>query len=363
VTANLEGAKLKLTQERMLISGKPTGVTWPIPLVVKANGQTNGMLMDDPAGEIGVNDLTSLTINPDRRGFYATNNQKLEDIIWRSELSAYDRWGLIFDSFLFLLSGRINFEEYLAALKKFEHEDVALPAQELSNQLQLIYTLAPSKMIETSKRLHHTLLQTFKNKSDERSSILRGTLASRLAFIDPAYAATLASSFKEYGKVDPNMRLAVAVAYARSTNNLENIVEEYRKSSSDEDKIKLLSSMTVFSDERLVERSLNFIFSGEVKRQDIIAAAFSAVENPDARTMFWGWLKSKFEKLLELYRGTGLLGLYFGNIIPILCVGRVTEAENFFAEHMIPDAETGIKVGLEKLHAYDRLAKEITRHA
>jgi aminopeptidase N len=173
----------------------------------------------------------------------------------------------------------------------------------------------------------------------------------------------LAPSFKEYGKLDPNMRLAVAVAYARSTNNIENIVDEYRKSSSDEDKVKLLSAMTVFSDERLVERSLNFILSGEVKRQDIIGAVSGAVENSDARTMVWGWLKSKFPQLQELYRGTGLLSLHFEAIIPILCAGRVSEAEGFFAEHMIPDAETGIKVGLERLHAYDRLAKEITRHA
>jgi hypothetical protein len=44
-------------------------------------------------------------------------------------------------------------------------------------------------------------------------------------------------------------------------------------------------------------------------------------------------------------------------------LGQVTDAESFFAEHSIPDAETGVKVGLEKLHAYDELAKEIMSHA
>jgi tricorn protease interacting factor F2/3 len=255
----------------------------------------------------------------------------------------------------------MKFDEYLSALKRFEREDEALPAREISDQLQLLYALVPSQTMDVSKRLHRALLETFKSKSDEKSSILRGTLAGRLALIDPEYAATLAPGFKEYGRVPPDMRSAVAIAYAKSTNDIENIVNEYRKSRSDEDKNKLLSSMTVFNDEKLVERTLNFAFGGEVKRQDILGAVFGAAQNPHVRNMVWDWLKHKLGKLQELYQGTGLLSLRFADIIPILCMGRVTEAESFFAEHMIPDAETGIKVGLEKLHAYDELANEIMR--
>jgi tricorn protease interacting factor F2/3 len=362
VTAHPDDRRLKLMQERMLISGKSEKVTWPVPLTVEVNGQRKSILMENPAIEIEVNGLKSLRINPNRTGFYATNNKSVDDIIWRSEPSEYDRWGIIFDAFLFLVSGVMKFDEYLSALKRFEHEDEALPAREVSDQLQLLYTLVPSKTLEVSKRLHHTLLETFESKSDEKSSILRGTLASRLALIDPEYAATLAPGFKEYGRVPPDMRSAVAIAYAKSTNDIEYIMSEYRKSRADEDKNRLLSSMTVFSDEKLVERTLNFVFGGEVKRQDILRAVFAAAQNPHVRNMVWDWLKSKIGKLQEVYQGTGVLSLTLAEIIPILCVGRGTEAESFFAEHMIADAETGIRVGLEKLHAYDQLAKEIMRH-
>jgi len=67
--------------------------------------------------------------------------------------------------------------------------------------------------------------------------------------------------------------------------------------------------------------------------------------------------------LQELYDGTGFLSLKLPSIIPPLCLGRVEEAETFFAEHMTPDARTGIKVGLERLHVYDRLANEINSQA
>jgi tricorn protease interacting factor F2/3 len=363
VTANLDDGKLKLMQERLLISGKSDKATWPVPLTVEANGQRRSILMDNQATEIEAKGLRALRINLNRTGFYATDTKSVNHIIWRSQLSEYDRWGLIFDSFLFLVSGTMKFDEYLLALKRFEHEDEVLPAREISDQLQLLYTLVPSKMIEVSKRLHRHLLETFKSKLDEKSSILSGILASRLALIDPEYAATLAPQFKDYEKVSPEMRSAVAAAYAKSTNNIENILDEYRKSRSDEDRNKLLRSMTVFSDEKLVERTLNFAFGGEVKRQDRQFAVFGAAQNPHVSNMVWDWLKSKIGSLQELYRGTGFFSLMLSDIIPTLCVGRGTEAESFFAEHMIPEAETGIKVGLEKLHAYDKLAKEIMREA
>jgi tricorn protease interacting factor F2/3 len=362
VTAQLDGGKLKLMQDRLLLTGKPEKETWPTPLVVEVNGERRSVLMENSAVGIEVDRLQSLRINPDRTGFYAVNGANVADIIWRSNPSSYDRWGFIFDAFLFLLSGRIGFNEFLSVLENFEHEDGTLPAQEISDQLERLYTLAPAKIVELSKRFHRALLETFRDKPDEKSSILRGTLASRLAEIDPEYATDLAGGFKEYGKVPPDMRLAVATAYAKSTNDHDGLLRAYRASRSEEDKIKFLNSMTLFSNERLVEGTLNFSLSGEVKRQDIIGVVHRAAANPYVRDMVWGWFKSKIGKLQDLYHDTGLLSIHLPSMIPLLCVGRVAEAESFFAEHMIPDAETGIRVGLEKLHAYDRLAGEILHH-
>ena len=363
ITASPDGGNLNLTQERLQISGKPEKVTWPVPLVLEVNGERRSLLMEDSSIRIETGTLKSLRINPDRTGFYAVNNKQVADVAWRSQPSPYDRWGFIFDAYQLLESGAMNFNEYLSVLKKFDHENHALPAQEVSDELDVLYTLAPAKVIEVSRRFHRTLLETFKDKPDEKSSILSGTLAARLAVIDREYAGTLAPRFKEYQKVPPDMRSAVATAYATYTNDLDGLIQAYRKATSEEDKNKFLSAMTVFDDEKLVERTLNFAFAGEVKRQDIIWAVMGAAGNPHARDLVWGWLEGGIGKLQELYQGTGLLSQAFAGMIPVLCLGRVPEAENFFTDHMIPDAETGIKVGLEKLQVYDRLATEILRHA
>jgi len=106
--------------------------------------------------------------------------------------------------------------------------------------------------------------------------------------------------------------------------------------------------MTVFADENLI-----------MKTQDVVAAVSGAAHNLHARGMMWDWLKSKIGKLQEHYAGTGLMSSILASIIPVVCLGRVSETETYFREHIIPDAEIGIKVGLEKLRVYDRLTKEI----
>jgi len=361
VTVSKRDGKLTLRQERFLISGGPDKEKrrWSIPVIIEVNDQRKSILVEDTDYEIVIDDLKSLRINPDRTGFYAVHYQGLDEIVWRSKLSTYDRWGLLHDTFSFLLSGRTNFNEYLATLTKFERETETLTGQELSDQITLLYLLMPSKILDISKRIHHGLLETFKDSTDEQSSILEGTLASRLAVIDPDYAATLGRKFSDYGKTPPDMRLAVATAYARSTNDLEGLTRKYRESGSDEDRIKFLQSMTTFGNEELVKRALNFAMSGEVKRQDVISVVIAATKNPQVRDMAWEWLKSNVGKLQELYQGTGLLSGVFMSIIPVLCIGRVSEAEDFFAKHAISDAKAGIKVGLEKLRVYDRFVKSI----
>ena len=361
VTVSKSDGKLTLRQERFLISGgrDKEKLRWSIPVLIELNNQRKSILMEESDYEIAVDDVKSLRINPDRTGFYAVHYRGLDELVWRSKLSPYDRWGLMHDALLLLISGKNSFDQYFGTLAKFEGETDTLPAQEVSDQITLLYSLMPSKILDISKRVHRGLLATFKGRTDEKSPILEGLLASRLAVIDPDYAATLARNFNDYGKISPDMRLALAIAYARSTNDLEGLTRKYRESSSDEDRIKFLQSMTTFSSEELVKRTLNLAISGEVKRQDVVSVVTAGAKNPDVKDMAWDWLKSNIGKLQELYQGTGLLSTVFMSIIPILCIGRLAETEDFFAKHAISDADVGIKVGLEKLRVYDWLVKSM----
>jgi tricorn protease interacting factor F2/3 len=369
IKVSKDDGKLLLKQESFTISDHPTKLSWPVPFVAEVNGERRSILMDTPVAELQVGEVKSLSVNPGRTSFFAVDNHGLGNLVW-ANASKYDRWGMLFDAFLFLKAGRTTFNDYLSLLRRFENEQNALPAQEISDQLTLLHSLAPRVIGPVAKSIHHTLLETFIGKSDEKGSILRGILAARLAVLDSEYAANLSKEFKEYEGVAPEMRLAVATAYARSTKDLDGLIQVYGKSTSDEDKTKFLSSMTVFDDEKLVERALEFALGGNVKRQDILRVVRAkegmgepgAADNPQARNLMWDWLRNHIGKLQELYEHTGLLSQFFASTIPVIGVGRVREVQDFFSEHVIPDAASGIKVGLEKLQVYDRLANDMMRH-
>jgi len=359
VTASLRDGMLDLKQERFLISAEPDGSTWPIPLIFEINGERKNLLLENAEEQVEAKDLKSLKINPDRTGFYLSRYVGLDEYVWRSKLSPFDRWGLIFDAFSFLLAGKMTFNEYLTVLNRFRAERDTLPAQEVSDQLGLLYALVPSKVSNVSREVHRAYLDLFRDRTDENSLILTGRVANRLVLLDESYASELGRQFKDFGNVPPDMRQAVALAYAASTNDFEGLVNMFRQCGSDEDKTKLLTAMSAFRDQSMVRRGLDFSLSGEVKRQDAIYVIASTADKPHAKNVAWGWLQDNAQKLRALYQSTGTMSLLFLHLIPILGAGRIQETEAFFQKHNMPDAEMGIRTGLEKLRAYDRLVTNI----
>lgn len=362
LTASTHNETLDLRQERFLLSSDSVRATWPLPVVLELNGKRRELLLEASEQAIEAKGLTSLKINPDHTGFYLVHYVGLDEALWKSKLTVYDRWGIIFDAFQFLLAGRQAFKEYLTLIRKFVEETRTLPAKEISNQLALLYALTPDKVIEFSREFHRSHLKSLQNGTDYNSSMLLGKVASRLVLVDQDYARDLGKDFKRYRQVPPDMRQAVASGYARSTNDFEGLTKEYRGSGSDEDKAYYLYAMTAFTDRNLIQKSFEFALSGAVKRQDIYGVLYGAVDKPEARDIAWTWLQSNMDKLQELYQGTGVLPEIFMNATPILGIGRIEEVENFFAAHKLPGAEVGINAGLERLQVYDRLVRNITQN-
>lgn len=359
VTIQINEGNITLRQERFLISGAVSNGTWPIPIVMEINGQTRSFLFEKVEESIKVERVKSLKVNVQRAGFYLVRYLGCEDLVWKSNPSAIDRWGIVSDAFALLLAGKLSFDEYSSLIGRFNQESSCLPANEVSDQLSLLYTILPSNVSQLSSTFHRSQLLILRERTDENSSILRGTIASRLTLVDKNYASELAQQFKEFQNIEPDMKQAIALAYARSTNDYDTLLKTYRGSKSDEDRVRLLNAMTAVTDETLAKRTLEFSMSGEVKRQDVRTVILASTEKPDAKNLTWTWLQINLEKLRGLYQSTGILSGTLLSIIPVLGIGRVTELENYFDEHKMPDAEVGIRAGLEKLRAYDRLVRSV----
>jgi len=359
LTLSLRDGRLHLSQSRFLLSSHSEKVTWPIPLIIEINGKRENVLMEGSEEAIDVGVIDSLRVNPDRPGFYSVYSPGLDDLVWRSKLSPYDRWGIAFDAFNLLLAEKITFDEYMTKLKRFDNETDPLPAQEVSDQFDRLWMLVPAAAAAPSRAFHRTLITALEKNTDENSSILHGTVAARLVLVDHEYASDLAEDFKRYKTIAPEMRSAVAIAYARTTKDFQGLVNAFRESESDEEKDRFLGAMSNLPDETLVQQTIDLALSGEVKRQDVIFVIASCARNPQAKDITWNCIRSNLGKLQALYQSTGLLSSILLAIIPFLGVGRVQEVEEFFRTHPVPDADVGIKAGLERLWAYDRLVRRV----
>jgi tricorn protease interacting factor F2/3 len=360
VTASLSPGKLVLEQERFLLSGAIEKQTWPIPVSITVDNKTQRLMLDKEKAEVSVSTPKSLKLNVDRTGFYRIDYRgpELQSLVWASKLSGLDRYGLANDAWAFLNSGRMSWKEYQSFLDRFFDEEEYLPAFEVSERITNLFLIAPKRAADLSLRYHKSQLKILEGKRDENSSLLRGTVAARLAILDDDYAREVGAKFKDVAAVEPDMKKSVIIGYARSSNDYDGLIDRYKKSTNDEDRLRYLEGLASFKRPDLVRKVQEFAMAGNVKRQDIGRGLLQyATSNPDAHAVTWQWFRDNIERLNKMYEGTATLSAYMRAYISIIGVGRADEVEKLLSEHKIAGADAT----LERLRIHDRLAKEITR--
>ncbi len=358
VKASLVGSRLILEQERFLLAGGTSKQTWPIPVTLTVDGKTQSLLLDKKKAEVNLPTTPlSLKLNVDQTGFYVVEytGKELQGLVWKSRLSPLDRWGLISDAKAFLLSGRTPFKEYLNLIEKYQNEEEYLPAVEVSDQLSFVYQIAPSKLIDISRKFHRAELKIFQTKKDDNSATLQGIIAARLTLLDDPYAREAGSKFNELANVEPDMKRSVVMGYARSSNDYDGLIGRYMKSTTDEERLRYLEGLASFKDPELVAKTLDFALSGKVKRQDVRNVILYATANPEAKNSIWQWFKKNIANLEEMYSGTAQFSIILREYFSIVGVGRLAEVEKFFSEHKV----IGADIALERLRIYDQLVKKI----
>jgi len=362
VKVSLTGSRLTLEQERFLLTGGTSNQTWPIPVTMNVDGKTQPLLLDKKKIDVSLPaSPRSLKVNVDQPGFYVVqyDGKELQNLVWKSRLSSLDRWGLISDAKAFLLSGRTSFKEYLNLIEKYQNEEEYLPAVEVSDQLSFLYQIAPSKLIDMSRKFHSAELKIFEAKRDDNSTTLKGIIAARLTLVDDVYAKEAGSKFKELANVEPDMKRSVVMGYARSSNDCDGLIARYMKCTTDEERLIFLEGLASFNKLELIERTLDFALSGNVKRQDVRNVIFYATSNPDGKAAIWEWFKKNVDRLEKMYAGTAQFSIVLREYFSIVGVGCRAEVEKFFSEHKA----IGADIALERLRIYDQLAKNIAANA
>jgi tricorn protease interacting factor F2/3 len=358
VNVEIKENKIKLKQS--LFSFKESyKEIWPIPITLEVNGKFRSLLFENEEEYFNLGEeIKSLKLNINKNGFYRVHYDNLKPVLI-SNLSSFDKFGLINDYYAFFLKGMINYDEYVGIIEKFFDERDRLITNELSDQLFTLYLFNEKRFKSLAIDFHRRQLKFWEGLTDENSRMIFGILSHRLAIIDESYANEISKKFKDYDKIDPNLKLAVITGYAIANGEKAffELLDKYRKEKFDEEKERIMFAMVFFKDPSLVLNTLSLILSGEIKKQDMLRVIATATRNLKAKREVWNWLKVHIEFIRKPYLGTGILGRMLANIIPVIGVGMEEDVKSFFERNKFEEAINGINEGLEMLDIYSRIAK------
>ncbi|HLM91080.1 MAG TPA: M1 family metallopeptidase [Thermoplasmata archaeon] len=367
VTVRLDGAALVLDQRRFsLLGARVEEPPWPIPLVMDVDGHRQRLLFTTRETRVPVPPSATVHLNPGAVGFYRVlYDRELYDrlLIALPRRSPTDRWSVVEDLSSFLFAGDTDWTNYVRFVRGVGATTDRLVVDSFVGTLTSLAALLPSvtPLQEEARGYLADRLDAIgvERRAEEPPS--HGILRERLAFgrvrLDPSFARDLSERFAEWGRLDPDLRAAVAVARARTegTSGWNEIRRALARPLPEAEAIQLERALAWSSEVSLVERTLDQTLSGEINRGHAVAVIGQAAQNPVARSLVWPWMTRHVEELGGLFRGSGFLSSLLESTTPLLGLGRADELRAFYREHPLAEGSRGLAKGLDRLNVLERL--------
>ncbi len=327
VEAEFSDKRLTLSQKRFLFTKPKSDKTrWLIPVSVRLDDkETVSAMLKEKSMTMKLSDTPDcFKVNLGQTGFYRVKYPKsvlkvLEGVVAAKKLGNIDRWGLQNDLFAMVVAGEASVSEYLDLVEAYSDEDDYLVLADIADNLSFIYLLSHGekfwpKIIEFNMRFFRRIFARlgWKPGANEKhtDTILRSQSISALGKLgDETVARTAREKFQTFlanpDSLHPDLRGAVfsLVAWNGDDKTYGQLVKLYRKSSSPEEKRRLLSALAGFRDEKLIGRAMEFSLSADVRSQDLFIPAARGAANIYGRKLVWPWVKKNWANLRKRYVG------------------------------------------------------------
>jgi puromycin-sensitive aminopeptidase len=373
---------LKLEQKRFLFDGSkdPSNPAWHIPLVITASGLKNPVvtLMDKRETEISLPAAESkwVKINFGQSGFYRTAYpESLLDPLTKAmasnklSKSVMDYLGVLDDAMALARAGEIKTSKALDVVTSCKNQTDYNVWVTIASGVGSVDHILVEK--EPCKRLHQFAQELFRpivlkkgwdqqKKDSHTDLLLRSLVIHNLGrYGDEKVLAEARKRFQAFvktGELAPNLRSAVysLIAQYGDSADFDKLVEIYKKSPLQEEKVRVLRALTRFRKKEVIKKVLDFSLSNSVRNQDAYVILSTFGGNPEGRKPAWNFIKTHFEKLKERYSGS--VATMLGRILEGSTSGFLTredfeDAKEFFKNNPIPGTERAMKQSLEVIQS------------
>ncbi len=356
---------LHLEQRRFSITGEHPRQYWPIPLVARTDGAPLRVLMSGPEITLNVPAATDVFVNEQALGFYRVlyDDSTYDRLVERFDrLSSSERWLLTEDLLAFLFSGDIAFDRWKSLIERAVKDKDPLVGHEVLHQLSTVALALydDPEFLELYRRVHRAQTDRFgltakPGESDMERRLREVALRGRLVF-DPAFARELAPMYARFDTIDPDLRQAVAVAYAEATGApaVDGFWQRLQ-GANDAGQVQMARALASFEDPALTAAALDRASTGELPFSQFPWMLFEALNHPQSRPVVWRWYLAQGEKVLGAFGGTSTLHIIYETLISNLGGTNYPELKEYFAQHPVRGAERGIQKGLEYASSVARL--------
>ena len=149
----------------------------------------------------------------------------------------------------------------------------------------------------------------------------------------------------------PRSTIYCCTAARGDASDFDAMVKLYRASDMDEEKSRLRTAgLANFSKKELLQRSLDFAISDDVRAQDSVFLIASVARNRLGRDLAWEFFKEKQSMLKERYESGFLLSCLVKSVSErFLTEDMAKTVELYFEAHQMPGSERNVSQAVETI--------------
>ncbi len=341
---------------------------WDIPLKYKLEKDSKSILFKKK--NIKIKAKTLGKINEGEGSFVRTSYDKealgtLGKQILSGKMPVKDRLGLARDIFAIAEAGYIKTEEALKFSLYYKNEEEYIVWSELASGINRLYRLINNEnFVDKYKTYALSLFSPLaekmgfnnKNKEGHSAPFLRNLAISNAgAYGDKNIIKKSQEIFKNRKRnpIRADMRSTIygIIASNGSKKEWEMFVKMYSNESFHEEKERLGYALTRLKDKKLLEKTLNFALSKNVRNQDTPFMIAQVWQNPVGRDIAWKFVKKNWKEILKNYGEGGFISRLLSPLEGHKITKDLVDIKKFFNKNIAPGAERTLEQVYERINS------------
>ena len=385
VEINQDNDNLHIHQTRFLMEEKSKSKEkWLIPLSIGLENETINKLITEKSTTLKIpNSKFGFVANLGRKGFYRVKYDDgilldLKLLVDEHKVNSIDRWAIQNDLFAFTVASKEKIRNYLDFTDAYYNEDSYLAKANVANNLNFVYLLtfwedfSEDIKLYAIKYFRHLFLELGwdKKKGEKHTdALLRSFVIFALGKMgDEQILLGAEDRFKKFLKhpssLDPDVREAVysLVAWNGDLKTFSKLLALYKRVPSMEEKLRLLSALCMFRDEKLLKKTLDFSQSKYVRSQNMQLPIMKVASNPYGHKILWTWLQKNWKQLSKkIGTGNPLFNRIVASISLIADDSMEKEIRQFFKKNPTPGTERTQEQTLERIRIHSKFLRNMRK--